>query len=147
MGAIGWGTIAGDWTPSFLNNDKCQVIAVADPMKDYGHYGYDGKETGGREAGKKIIDEHYSKSANKPVKACAAYADFREMMEKEDLDAVQVSTPDRWHAYMAIYAARKGKHIYGQKPLALTAITTSRTSSPGPPITVVDGSDTKVENS
>lgn len=119
VGAIGWGTIAGDWTPSFLNNDKCQVVAVADPMKEYGHYGYDGKETGGREAGKKIIDEHYSKSANKPAKACAAYADFREMMDKEDLDAVQVSTPDHWHAYMAIYAARKGKHIYGQKPLAL----------------------------
>lgn len=120
VGAIGWGTIAGDWTPSFLNNDKCQVIAVADPMKEYGHYGYDGKETGGREAGKKIIDAHYSQAANKPVKACASYADFREMMDKEDLDAVQVSTPDHWHAYMAVYAARKGKHIYGQKPLALT---------------------------
>ena len=119
VGAIGWGTIAGDWTPSFLNNDKCQVIAVADPMKEYGHYGYDGKETGGREAGRKVIDEHYSKSANKPAKVCTAYADFREMMDKEDLDAVQVSTPDHWHAYMAIYAARKGKHIYGQKPLAL----------------------------
>jgi predicted dehydrogenase len=88
-------------------------------MKEYGHYGYDGKETGGREAGRKIIDAHYSQSANKPVKACAAYADFREMMDKEDLDAVQISTPDHWHAYLAIYAARKGKHIYGQKPLAL----------------------------
>jgi predicted dehydrogenase len=119
VGVIGWGTIAGDWTPSFLNNDKCQVVAVADPMREYGHYGYDGKETGGREAGRKIIDAHYSQSANKPVKACAAYADFREMMDKEDLDAVQISTPDHWHAYLAIYAARKGKHIYGQKPLAL----------------------------
>jgi len=119
VGAIGWGTIAGDWTPSFLNNEKCQVVAVADPMKEYGHYGYDGKETGGREAGKKIIDSHYSEAANKPVKVCSAYTDFREMMEKEDLDAVQVSTPDHWHAYIAIYAARKGKHIYGQKPLAL----------------------------
>jgi predicted dehydrogenase len=119
VGAIGWGTIAGDWTPSFLNNDKCQVISVADPMKEYGHYGYDGKETGGREAGKKIIDAHYSQSANKPAKICTAYADFREMIDKEDLDAVQVSTPDHWHAYMAVYAARKGKHIYGQKPLAL----------------------------
>ena len=120
LGAIGWGTIAGDWTPSFLNNEKCQVIAVADPMKEYGHYGYKGEETGGREAGRKIIDEHYSKAANKPLKVCTAYADFREMMEKEDLDAVQISTPDHWHAYIAIYAARKGKHIYGQKPLALT---------------------------
>lgn len=119
LGCIGWGTIAGDWTPSFLNNEKCQVISVADPMKEYGHYGYDGKETGGREAGRKIIDEHYSKAANKPSKVCTSYADFREMLEKEDLDAVQVSTPDHWHAYLAVYAARKGKHIYGQKPLAL----------------------------
>lgn len=119
VGCIGWGTIAGDWTPSFLNNDKCQVIAVADPMKEYGHYGYDGKRTGGREAGRKVIDQHYAQAAKKDVKTCTAYEDFREMMEKEDLDAVQISTPDHWHAYMAVYAARKGKHIYGQKPLAL----------------------------
>lgn len=120
LGCIGWGTIAGDWTPSFLNNDKCQVIAVADPMKEGTNYGYNGKETGGREAGKKVIDAHYSQAANKPVNACATYADFREMIEKEDLDAIQISTPDHWHAYMAVYAARKGLHIYGQKPLALT---------------------------
>lgn len=120
LGCIGWGTIAGDWTPSFLNNDKCQVVAVADPMKEAGHYGYRGEETGGREAGKKIIDAHYSQAANKPVKACTVHADFREMIEKEDLDAIQISTPDHWHAYMAVYGARKGLHIYGQKPLALT---------------------------
>ena len=120
LGCIGWGTIAGDWTPSFLNNEKCQVIAVADPMKEGSHYGYKGEETGGREAGKKIIDAHYSQAANKPVKACTTYADFREMIEKEDLDAIQISTPDHWHAYMAVYGARKGLHIYGQKPLALT---------------------------
>lgn len=119
VGCIGWGTIAGDWTPSFLNNDKCQVVAVADPMKEYGHYGYDGKELGGREPGRRTIDQHYAQAANKPVKVCTAYADFREMLDKEDLDAVQVSTPDHWHAYMAVYAARRGKHIYGQKPLAL----------------------------
>ena len=119
LGCIGWGTIAGDWTPSFLNNEKCQVVAVADPMKEGTNYGYS-EETGGREAGRKIIDAHYGKAANKPVKTCTAYADFREMMEREDLDAIQISTPDHWHAYMAVYAARKGLHIYGQKPLALT---------------------------
>lgn len=120
VGCIGWGTIAGDWTPSFLNNNKCQVIAVADPMKKGPKYGYRGEEIGGREAGREIIDAHYSKAAEKPVKACTAYADFREMIEKEDLDAIQISTPDHWHAYMAVYGARKGLHVYGQKPLALT---------------------------
>src|SRR3954470_4666945 len=44
VGVFGWGTIAGDWTPSFLNNEKCQVVAVADPMKESGGYGYDGSE-------------------------------------------------------------------------------------------------------
>ena len=92
VGAIGWGTIAGDWTPNFLSNEKCQVVSVADPMKEYGHYGYQGERTGGREAGKKIIDAHYSAAANKPVKACTAYADFREMIEKEDLGRTCRST-------------------------------------------------------
>lgn len=69
LGAIGWGTIAGDWTPSFLNNEKCQVIAVADPMKEYGHYGYDGKETGGREAGKRSSMHTTPRLQTNPPKA------------------------------------------------------------------------------
>lgn len=120
VGAIGYGTIALDWTPNFLTNDKCQFVAVADPMKEYGHYGYRGEKTGGREAGRRIIDAHYAESGKTPKKTCTAYADFRDMLAKEDLDAVQISTPDQWHAYMAILAAGQGKHIYGQKPLSLT---------------------------
>ena len=120
VGLIGYGTIATDWTGNFLRDDRVQVVACADPMKKYGHYGYKGEKTGGRDAGKERVDEFYSKAEKKPKKVCATYVDFREMMEKEDLDIVQVSTPDHWHAYMAVYAARKGINIYGQKPLALT---------------------------
>lgn len=120
VGVFGWGTIAGDWTPSFLNNEKCQVIAIADPMKESGGYGYDGKELGGREPGRRTVDEFYGQTAKKPVKACTPYADFREMLEKEDLDAVQICTPDHWHCYQTVTCARKGIHLYGQKPLSLT---------------------------
>jgi predicted dehydrogenase len=120
VGVFGWGTIAGDWTPSFLNNEKCQVVAIADPMKESGGYGYDGKELGGREPGKRTVNEFYGQAAKKPAKACTAYADFREMMEKEDLDAVQICTPDHWHCYQTVVCARKGIHLYGQKPLSLT---------------------------
>src|SRR3569623_1465732 len=112
VGLIGYGTIATDWTGNFLRDERVQVLAVADPMKKYGHYGYKGEKTGGCVAGKERGDTYYSKEGKKPVKVCATYVDFREMMEKEDLDIVQVSTPDHWHAYMAVYAARKGKHIY-----------------------------------
>ena len=119
VGVFGWGTIASDWTPSFLNNDKCQVVAVADPMKRGSNYGYRGEKMGGREVGKETVNKFYSEAASKPVRACSAYADFREMLEKEDLDAVEICTPDHWHAYLATVSARKGKHIYGQKPLGL----------------------------
>ena len=120
VACIGYGTIALTWTGNFLNNNKCQCIAVADPMKEYGHYGYRGELTGGRDAGCRIFDEFYGKDSKTPVKASRGYVDFREMLDKEDLDAVQVCTPDHWHAYQDIYCAHKGKHIYGQKPLSLT---------------------------
>lgn len=42
------------------------------------------------------------------------------MIAREDLDAVYVATPDHWHCAAAVIAALKGKHVYGQKPLALT---------------------------
>ena len=102
VGLIGYGTIAIGWTKNFLGDERCQVISVADPMKESKHYGYQGELSGGREVGRRDVDAHYSKAANQSVKGCSAYADFREMMEKEDLDAVQVSTPDHWHAYMAV---------------------------------------------
>lgn len=120
VGLIGYGTIATDWTGNFLKDERVQVIACADPMKKYGHYGYKGEKMGGRDVGKERVDQFYSTASKKPVKVCETYLDFREMLEKEDIDVVQVSTPDHWHAYMAVYCARKGKHIYGQKPLALT---------------------------
>jgi len=120
IGLIGYGTIAIGWTKNFLGDDRCQVISVADPMKESKHYGYQGELSGGREVGRRDVDAHYSKAANRSVKGCRAYADFREMMENEDLDAVQVPTPDHWHAYMAVVAARRGIHVYGQKPVSLT---------------------------
>mgnify|MGYP000847635905 CR=1 FL=1 len=119
VGLIGYGTIAIDCTGNFLNDERVQVVAVADPMKRSGHYGYRGEKEGGRDVGRDRVDEWYSKAANKPVKSCATYADFREMLEKQDLDAVQISTPDHWHGYQAIDCARRGLHIYGQKPLSL----------------------------
>lgn len=45
------------------------------------------------------------------------YHDFRDMLEKEDLDAVTISTPDHVHAVAAVMAMRKGLHVFAQKPL------------------------------
>ena len=51
---------------------------------------------------------------------CKAYHDYREMMAREDIDAVMLAVPDNWHALTAVEAARNKKDIYGEKPLART---------------------------
>ncbi len=49
---------------------------------------------------------------------CAGYADFREVLARPDIDGVVIATPDHWHALVGIAAARAGKHIFCEKPLA-----------------------------
>jgi predicted dehydrogenase len=50
---------------------------------------------------------------------CTPYADFRELLEQKDVDAVIIATPPHWHTLMAIAACEAGKDIYLQKPMTL----------------------------
>lgn len=76
--------------------------------------------TAGREVGQQVVNAFYAKESGKAsYSGCTAYEDFRELLAREkDLDAVAVSTPDHWHATIAIMAMRAGKHVYSQKPMA-----------------------------
>src|SRR5262245_42497219 len=75
---------------------------------------------GGREPAKRLVEAYYSsRNGSESYRGCAAYVDFRELLEKQsDLDAVYVATPDHWHAPISIAAMRKGKHVLCQKPMA-----------------------------
>jgi len=50
---------------------------------------------------------------------CATYGDFREVLGRDDIDAVVIATPDHWHSLIAIEAAKAGKAIYVEKPLSV----------------------------
>jgi predicted dehydrogenase len=76
---------------------------------------------GGREPARRLVDAYYASRKNTSYQGCKAYADYRELLEKEkSLDAVYVATPDHWHAPISIAAMRKGKHVLCQKPMTHT---------------------------
>lgn len=65
------------------------------------------------------INQFYKKSDSRSD-VCKAYLDMDELLQRTDIDAVHIATPDHWHVLAAVKAARAGKHIMLQKPLGLS---------------------------
>jgi predicted dehydrogenase len=63
---------------------------------------------------------HLAKAVEEFGKDCKGYKDFRELLDRKDIDAVTIGTPDHWHVLIALDALRKGKDVYCEKPLTLT---------------------------
>jgi len=138
---IGTGTQGLREMPYFLASSEIRITAVCDPNRYAGNYrdwdrdgllqslrraiqksdwGTPGTIPGGREAGQSAVETYYaSGTASGTYKGCAAYADFREMFEKEKgIDAIKIMTPDHLHGIIAIAAMKRGKHVITHKPIS-----------------------------
>jgi predicted dehydrogenase len=109
VGCIGAGRMGLGELSDLMARDGVQVVAVCDV--DANRLAH----------AKGRVESHYSnRSTSGSWKSCAAYGDFRQIIARPDIDAVQIVTPDHWHAVPAIAAARAGKDIFIQKPLTYT---------------------------
>ncbi|MES1212951.1 MAG: Gfo/Idh/MocA family oxidoreductase [Singulisphaera sp.] len=120
VGLIGLGAQGFDNLRQLLRLPDVQVVAVCDV--DSLHYRDNDWGQGqacGRRPAQELVEQRYAEQRKAGTFAgCAAFADFRELCARADIDAVVVSTPDHWHALCALEALRHGKDVYGEKPLA-----------------------------
>ena len=109
VGAIGTGRISrGHDMPGIWKYDTARILAVCD------------LDSRRMEDAKTLVNGYYSKKTGKPYDGVTGYLDYKELLRNKDVDAVVISTPDHWHALVAIAAVEAGKDVYLQKPASLT---------------------------
>src|SRR6266851_5472509 len=67
-----------------------------------------------------VDGRHLNNAAQRIGPDCAKFKDFRQLLDRKEIDAVTIAVPDHWHTLIAIDALRKGKDVYCEKPLTLT---------------------------
>ncbi|MBT3201388.1 MAG: Gfo/Idh/MocA family oxidoreductase [Phycisphaerales bacterium] len=99
-GHIGLGGRGSGHLGGFIARSDAQPVAVCDPYKSR-------------------CDKAVARVSQKH-KGCKGYQDYRELLARDDVDAVVIASPENWHALQSIHAAQKGKDIYCEKAISLT---------------------------
>src|SRR5947209_9191313 len=96
LGFIGLGNRGDQVLDAFLTHKDAEVIALCDIHQPY--LDFAGKKAGGNPE---------------------QFHDYRKLLDRKDIDAVVIATPDHWHALQMIHACKAGKDVYVEKPLSL----------------------------
>ena len=102
MGCIGVGSMGSGHLRTFLQQEDTRIVAVCDLRDIF------------REKARNRVKEYYGDDG------CAMYRDFRELLCRQDIDAVTIATPDHWHALIGLEAARNRKDMYYEKPMSMS---------------------------
>jgi len=108
VACIGVRNMGGGHLGTLLGNPEAQVVAICDVDEKI------------RAAGlQRALKAYADRKRDGLFKGTDGYGDFREVMAREDIDAVVIAVPDHWHAPIAIAACGAGKDVYVEKPMTL----------------------------
>ena len=108
VGMIGMGRqVLAYNLPFFVSQPDCEVVALCDV------------DRWRLEVTEDRMASYYGEQKNRCPKIpnCPRYVDFREVLGRQDVDAVMISTPDHWHVPMSVLAIKAGKDVACEKPL------------------------------
>jgi hypothetical protein len=97
LGFIGVGNRGSQLLDAFLQHSDKEVVAFCD-----------------------VYEPYLARANAKLDRKAETYKDFRKLLDRNDLDAVVIATPDHWHAIQTIAACEAGKDVYIEKPLSIT---------------------------
>jgi predicted dehydrogenase len=106
MGFVGMGKQSQWLLAKFL--PLTQVLAVCEV------------DTTRRDDSQKVVNKFYNDNQDKGVSDCKSYNDYRELIDRRDIDTVCIATPDHWHAEPILLSLGKGKDVFCEKPLTHT---------------------------
>lgn len=111
IGFIGTGKQSRGLSGGFIPLDNVRIMANADVDQQK------------RDAYAQWINEKYAEKTGKTdYSGMEVFGDYRELIRRDDIDAVIVATPDHWHARICIDAMNAGKDVYCEKPMAHTVV-------------------------
>ena len=114
LGCIGVGNRGVQLLNAFCAHDDARVVALADVYAPYLN-----NEYGRIDPRFKALGGRIPKGQPDFGSSVERHADFRRLLDRKDIDAVIIATPDHWHAIQTILACDAGKDVYVEKPLSV----------------------------